>query len=324
MKKTIICIDDEEIVCSSLEMELVSADADFEVETAMGGQEALDLIEDLTVENAEIAVVITDYIMPGMKGDEVLIKIHSQLPAVSKILLTGQSQIQGVTNAINNADLYRFIEKPWRKEDLLLTIKGAIKKYETEKQLREQQQVIDDLNKRLNDSRIEISDTSISAEQLFEHSLFASFFKSLEASQKIWFGNACVGIMSSDGRISKSEMLYINTLCSTNPKKEYVYQIVKLLKNKEKPLLNSIQLPVELALKMMKYFIQIMGNDGKISQPEQKYVQLLGGKLKLMEPVVNDFIRLGYQKVEFLKTEKTLLENKTRDSIIKMINPLTN
>jgi len=307
MKKTVICIDDEEVVLDSLEMELFSENAEFEIETAMGGPEALELISELTEENAEIAVVITDYIMPVMKGDELLIKIHNLLPAVSKILLTGQSQIEGVTNAINNANLYRFIEKPWQKEDLALTIKGALDKYENEKKLREQQKVIEDLNARIADNKIEVGGSNVSEEQLFAHSLFSNFFKLLNTEQKIWFGNACVGIMSSDGRISKNEMLYVNTLCNANPQKEYVYQLIKLLKNKEKPKLNNIQISHELSLNMMRFFIQVMGNDEKIAPQEQTYVQYLGSKLELNEQTVNNFVRLAYQKVEVFKAEKKLL-----------------
>lgn len=307
MKKTLLCIDDEEVVLESLQMELSSSEAEFEVETATGGPESLELIEELLEEKAEIAVVITDYIMPGMKGDEVLINIHAKLPAVSKILLTGQSQIEGVTNAINHADLFRFIEKPWQKEDLLLTIRGAINKYETEKRLREQQKVIEDLNARLSDSRIEISDSSLTEEQIFAHSLFAGFFNSLDQELKVWFGNACVGIMSSDGRISKNEMLYVNTLCSANPEKEYVYQLVQLLKNKQKPKLKNINLPAEQTLNMMKYFVQVLVNDQNITSGEQNYVQYLGSKLGLDDQTINGFIRLAYQKVDVAKREKDLL-----------------
>jgi YesN/AraC family two-component response regulator len=307
MKKTVICIDDEEVVLNSLEMELSSADAEFEIETALGGEEAFELIAELTAEGADIAVVITDYIMPGMKGDELLTKVHQRYPAVSKILLTGQSQIEGVTNAINHADLYRFIEKPWQKEDLLLTIKGALGKYETEKKLREQQQVIDDLNARLGDNRIEMSDSKISEEQLFAHSLFAKFFKSLKPENQIWFSHACVGIMSSDGRITKNEMLYVNTLCTANPEKEYVYKLVNMLKNKEQPQLPNLSLSQEKALQMMLFFVQILTNDDRINQHEQMYFQHLGGRLNFTDGVINDFVKLAYRKIELLKTEKNLI-----------------
>jgi len=307
MKKTVICIDDEEVVLNSLEMELSSADADFEIETALGGEEALELVAELTEEGAEIAVVISDYIMPSMKGDEVLIKIHEQMPGVSKILLTGQSQIEGVTNAINSADLYRFIEKPWKKEDLLLTIKGAVNKYETESKLREQQKVIDDLNARVKDAKIDVEESDVSEDQLFAHSKFTKFFKSLKNDIRLWFGLACVGIMSSDGRITKNEMMYVNTLCTANPEKEYVYKLVTMLKSKKQPKLEVIKLPSEKSTEMMLIFIQVLVNDDRISQQEQQYMAYLGTRLGMNDGTINDFIKLAYRRVEMLKAEKSLM-----------------
>jgi len=64
-------------------------------------------------------VVISDYIMSGIKGDELLDKIHSKLPRVKKIMLTGQSDIDGVRQAIDRAGLYRFLEKPWGNDDMI-------------------------------------------------------------------------------------------------------------------------------------------------------------------------------------------------------------
>lgn len=311
MKKTVICIDDEEVVLNSLEMELSAADAEFEIETALGGEEALELIAELIEEGAEIAVIITDYIMPSMKGDEVLIKIHEQMPGVSKILLTGQSQIEGVTNAINHADLYRFIEKPWKKEDLLLTIKGALNKYETEARLREQQKVIDDLNKRVKDSKIEVIDSEVSEEQLYLHSKFTKFFNSLKSDLKLWFGLACVGIMSSDGKITKNEMMYVNTLCTANPEKEYVYKLVRLLKSRKQPKLEVIKLSMNKAVEMMLTFIQVLVNDDRINQQEQQYLQYLGTRLGMNDQTINDFIKLAYRRVELLKAEKNLIMEMT-------------
>lgn len=307
MKKTVICVDDEDIVLNSLEMELSSAKADFEIETAKGGEEALELINELIKEKAEIAVIVTDYIMPSMKGDELLIQTHKRLPACANILLTGQSQLKGVTNAINHANLYRFIEKPWKKADLLLTIRNAIRKYDSEKKLTEQKQVITDLNNRLQDNRIEIKDSTITEEQIFIHSMFAKYFQALSPKQKLWFGNACVGLMSADGKISKNEMLYVNTLCSAHPEKEYVYHIVKLLKEKKRPKLDNLCLSSGESRKMMQFLVQILINDQHIKKQEQLYIQYAGSKLGLIEPLINDFIKLGYQKLQLEKMEKKLL-----------------
>ena len=139
MKPVIICIDDDQTVLDSLMRELsVNLGDRFEIETAMGGIEALELVDDLLAEGCEIAVVIADYIMPDMKGDEVLKHIHERSPNTLKIMLTGQATIEGVSNAVNSAQLYRYIAKPWVSAQLNLTLQEALKIYLLEHQLAEQ------------------------------------------------------------------------------------------------------------------------------------------------------------------------------------------
>ena len=135
----IICIDDDQTVLDSLMRKLsVNLGDRFEIETAMGGIEALELVDDLLAEGCEIAVVIADYIMPDMKGDEVLKHIHERSPNTLKIMLTGQATIEGVSNAVNSAQLYRYIAKPWVSAQLNLTLQEALKIYLLEHQLAEQ------------------------------------------------------------------------------------------------------------------------------------------------------------------------------------------
>jgi adenylate cyclase len=149
-KPIIICIDDEPTVLSSLKRELKAAlGNDFGVETAVGGIDALELLDDLMEEGSEIALVISDYIMPDIKGDEVLRRIHEICPKTLKIMLTGQASLEGVTNAINCAQLYRYIAKPWQNEDFNLTIKEALKSYLQDQRLEEQNAQLKENERRL-------------------------------------------------------------------------------------------------------------------------------------------------------------------------------
>ncbi len=129
-KPVIICIDDEDVVLTSLEIELKQALGTVcRIELAQSGDDAIEMLLEY-IENAQpISVIVSDYIMPGMRGDEALNKAHSIVPLARKIMLTGQSNIEGITNAINHANLYRFIAKPWSREDLALTIKEAHQSY---------------------------------------------------------------------------------------------------------------------------------------------------------------------------------------------------
>lgn len=131
----ILCVDDEIMVLTSLKEQLKNAFNGYDIEVAEDGAEALEIAEELIVDHGELSVVISDYIMPGVKGDEVLSQIHKRFPKARKILLTGQATTDGVTNAVNNANLYRYIGKPWESRDLSLTINEAIKSYNMERQL---------------------------------------------------------------------------------------------------------------------------------------------------------------------------------------------
>jgi PAS domain S-box-containing protein len=129
-KPVIVCIDDEPDVLNSLKIELKKAIGDqCIIETAEGGEEALELMAGLQADEHEIALVLSDYIMPDIKGDELLRQIHEQSPSTLKIMLTGQADLEAVSNAIKYAKLYRYIAKPWQKEDLKLTVVEAIHSY---------------------------------------------------------------------------------------------------------------------------------------------------------------------------------------------------
>src|SRR5919199_5726716 len=135
----ILCVDDETVILDSLTEQLKRIlGNNYEIEAAESGEEALEILEELQEDGLEIALIISDQIMPGMKGDELLIKIHAQYPKILKIMLTGQADAQAVGNAVNAANLYRYIAKPWEETDLILTVKEALRSYAQEQLLTEQ------------------------------------------------------------------------------------------------------------------------------------------------------------------------------------------
>ncbi len=126
----IVCVDDEKTLLWSLQAELMHAlGNDYLIETAENGDDALELIEELLEDGIELPLVISDQRMPGMKGEELLQKIHLIAPNTLKILLTGVANINAVGDAIKNANLYRYIAKPWDQTDLLMTVREAIHSY---------------------------------------------------------------------------------------------------------------------------------------------------------------------------------------------------
>jgi PAS domain S-box-containing protein len=149
-KPVIVCIDDEPDVLNSLKIELKKAIGDrCIIETAEGGADALELLADLQADEYEIALVLSDYIMPDIKGDELLRRIHERSPDTLTIMLTGQADLEALGNAIKYAKLYRYIPKPWQNEDLKLTVVEAIHSYLQDQKLTDEIQKRQEVNEEL-------------------------------------------------------------------------------------------------------------------------------------------------------------------------------
>ena len=146
-EKIILCVDDEPMILNSLREQLRSFNQQgFTIETAQNGTEALELVEDVLAEGAIIYMVISDQIMPGIKGDALLSQIYQKLPNTRTLLLTGQADLEAVQYAINQANLFRYLSKPWEQSDLLLTVQSAIDAYEQEQAIEKQYSEIQALN----------------------------------------------------------------------------------------------------------------------------------------------------------------------------------
>ncbi len=149
-RQSILCVDDEKIVLNSLKEQLKGRiGMDYNIEVAENGEDALAILDELHRDNVGVPLVISDYIMPGMKGDELLSRIHLKHPETMKILLTGQATLDGVTNIINRANLYRYIAKPWEMEDLFLAVTEAVKSYDKDRKIEEQNNALQQQNMEL-------------------------------------------------------------------------------------------------------------------------------------------------------------------------------
>ena len=149
-RSAIVCVDDERVVLISLRDQLIHhLGNDYDIELAESAEEALEIFAEFQQDEIEIPLIISDQIMPGMKGDELLIQIHTHYPKTLKILLTGQASAEAVGNAVNAANLYRYIAKPWDAADLCLTVTEALRSYAQDKQLAEQNEALQNINAEL-------------------------------------------------------------------------------------------------------------------------------------------------------------------------------
>lgn len=130
-KSAIICVDDESFILDTLEIELKKAfNGNYHFETAENANEALEIIEELQEESIETVVIVSDWLMPGLKGDEFLIKVHKKYPKIVKIMLTGQADHLAIERAKSQANLHQCLQKPWNARDLIETIESALNKHE--------------------------------------------------------------------------------------------------------------------------------------------------------------------------------------------------
>ena len=169
-KPVIICVDDEANILKSLRTELQEAISnEYLIEIAEGGEEALELIEELLEDGYEVPLIISDHIMPDMKGDELLKHVHVLSPKTLKIMLTGQADLEAVGRAIKYAKLYRYIAKPWETEDLKLTVVEAVNSYLQDKQLAQKNIELQRLNQELAESVKLLSASERKFRAIFNH-----------------------------------------------------------------------------------------------------------------------------------------------------------
>lgn len=146
-KRAIVCVDDEPTVLLSLRDQLSRIlGADYSIEVAESGEEALSLFTELAEDQTEVALILCDQTMPGMDGVELLSRLHCQYPQTLKILLTGLVSLDNMVQAVNHANLYRYITKPWNDTDLGLTVREALRRYEQDTQLAEQNRKLQQIN----------------------------------------------------------------------------------------------------------------------------------------------------------------------------------
>jgi DNA-binding NtrC family response regulator len=118
----LVIVDDEEMVLASLRS-FLALETDYEVLTFSSPLRALESIRE-----SQIDLVISDYLMPEMTGIEFLLEVKKLQPYATRILLTGYADKENAIRAINEVNLYQYIEKPWSNDDLKLIIQNGLER----------------------------------------------------------------------------------------------------------------------------------------------------------------------------------------------------
>jgi len=127
-KPAILCLDDDEVVLEALEHQLLKHFGEnFLYEFALDPMEALDVLDQLKEEDISLFMVISDWLMPEMRGDKFIDMAKKLYPDAKSVLLTGKTQMN--QPEIHALDLFGFLYKPWDEKDLCKTIKDAYDQY---------------------------------------------------------------------------------------------------------------------------------------------------------------------------------------------------
>ena len=118
----IVVVDDEKIVTSAFKT-LLKVEGFSDAHFFNSPKEALEFLK-----SNKPDLVISDFLMPEMNGLDFLKEVKVLYPEVSKILLTGYADKENAIKAINEIGLYRYIEKPWNNDDLIINIKNGIER----------------------------------------------------------------------------------------------------------------------------------------------------------------------------------------------------
>jgi CheY-like chemotaxis protein len=123
----ILCVDDEAPILKVLKDQLKRCFGDrYVYEVAQSAEEAWTVIDELEQDEVKILIIVSDWLMPNVRGDEFLTQVHERFPNVVTVMLTGQADESAIERAKQQANLYACIAKPWTEEELQNVIKTAL------------------------------------------------------------------------------------------------------------------------------------------------------------------------------------------------------
>ncbi|MBQ8167958.1 hybrid sensor histidine kinase/response regulator, partial [bacterium] len=148
----IVVVDDEKIVTSAFKT-LLKVEGFEDAHFFNKPKEAVEFLKDNTPD-----LIVSDFMMPDMNGLEFLTAAKKLHPEVSMILLTGYADKENAIKAINEIGLYKYIEKPWDNDDLIMNIRNGIERSNLLGKLREKISELEDAKQQLLDYSEKLED----------------------------------------------------------------------------------------------------------------------------------------------------------------------
>jgi response regulator RpfG family c-di-GMP phosphodiesterase len=210
--REILVLDDDGVVLLAMKETLLRER--YKVQAYTSPKEALEALE-----NTQFATIISDHRMPEMTGLEFLDKCKQIQPNASRILITGVLTLNTVIEAVNRGEIFRFLAKPWIREEVLATIDNAVQRYalveanqrlsadtlELNEKLVSSNAALEEKIRDLEQQSENLSQSNQALEQNFGHSLEICF-RLIEAFHPI-LGEQTKSVVSICREIAKSDLL---------------------------------------------------------------------------------------------------------------------
>jgi len=209
---TILIVDDEPVVLTALQQTLERER--FHVVACSSPTKALAIVAE-----RDFAVIISDQKMPEMLGLDFLIETRRIRPQASRILITAVLSLPTIVDAINKGEIFRFVAKPWLREELIATVRNAVHRHELVTQNAILQAETQRLNAELTEANAALAARVQDLERQRQHldaanrDLAASYEHSLELCRRILttydpiLGGQAKALVEFAGHMAKSDLL---------------------------------------------------------------------------------------------------------------------
>lgn len=125
--KAILIVDDDAIMVSLLSKTLASVYKDgYIFKTALSAREGLEIVEELINSGVTVQLIISDWLMPEMKGDEFILKVHQLHPEINTMMISGYAAPEVIERICAKLNLKAFITKPWDVNFLISEINKCL------------------------------------------------------------------------------------------------------------------------------------------------------------------------------------------------------
>ena len=166
VRATVLIVDDDEMILQSLELVL---ERYFDVIKEKDPLKVFDILK-----NNKIDILISDEMMPGIRGCELAEKVHDEYPKICKIILSGNSDKKDIVTAINKGHIFSFLFKPVDINQLLQAVKQGLDHKRMRETIEEQNKYLEENNKKLLNEVLKKSSKILEMEKFYELGKFSA------------------------------------------------------------------------------------------------------------------------------------------------------